>query len=888
MGPGRSPSRLRSKTSDISDIIRGNQQSTDALVPPVPAVPPVEATTPTKNKRRLAGLLGRKRKSGGFALDSNHRDDEEAYPAIPEALLKSRIPAPSGSSLPSSLPPLNVSPPSFGAAFPPTSPPVAARFSTATHDSAHTHPAKPPSTDTEKPTASSSKGGALRILRPQKSISFEVSRPFDFTHRATATNMEMLNSANDSKAKAKPVITVSAPANDVAEDAEIYNAPRAAPAPPAPAKARGSRFGFGHSSKRDESSKREHRSSAAPAKDKAREAASSDDASRTPTISPMLPAKMEFPLPPSSKSMLPRTTAQPGPPLAEAFEHSAKTPVARSYRSAPTSDASDGELTQASSRSMPARPARPASLIIPPAVRPRSNSSQTVKVPSSPSSPHGSGKPSPSPSRLRTIRAGRSSSPASPPPVTPLPSPPTSATFPHSSDAEGWSTDASTRLGGWSTDTSTRIGSLASRKSMQSTSRARAHTIVGSISSKPSSVVSSGLSSGGEDSERARMRYMRPNASAIQLDQTRSSHSGARTPREHATDSGVDDQSLLIPSRPPSEGSHNSGDTSTPTRDDTQSQSLRNTHDTYVRVLQEKHAAEKAELFKRIDRLEREARKRDREIKGLRWLILNAREQGNGPLPSTSLLTLDDDLKMGRLRSGSKSSEMSAASSASRSRTSSGLRHRTDGSIVNMDSPRESTEDGVLEVQEQVSDLIAPWQTYTARIEPAEGERSGSPSSVSSLRRCNTMPDREARAAKLTKRTSSPVLPASGGLGFDIPSMPGSSSDMSMTDVVSSASVPSLTASASASSQASTLSAIPELNATPPGESPDKREKRTSRALKRMSASSIMQAAQTYASNLKIGMSPSIGQVLDRGRTPEESSMDEVLRKLRAFGGEHH
>ena len=91
MGPGRSPSRLRSKTSDISDIIRGNQHSTDALVPPVPAVPPAppaDATTPTKNKRRLAGLLGRKRKSGGFALDSNHREDDEAYPAIPEALMK--------------------------------------------------------------------------------------------------------------------------------------------------------------------------------------------------------------------------------------------------------------------------------------------------------------------------------------------------------------------------------------------------------------------------------------------------------------------------------------------------------------------------------------------------------------------------------------------------------------------------------------------------------------------------------------------------------------------------------------------------------------------------------------------------------------------------------
>lgn len=345
---------------------------------------------------------------------------------------------------------------------------------------------------------------------------------------------------------------------------------------------------------------------------------------------------------------------------------------------------------------------------------------------------------------------------------------------------------------------------------------------------------------------------------------------------------------MRIPSRPPSGGSHRSQET-TPTRDDTQSQALRHAHDTYVRVLQEKHAAEKAELLRRIDRLEREARKRDREIKGLRWLILNANSQKGGEA-STSMLTLDDELKMGRLRSGSKSSEISAVSSASRSLTTSGLRHLADSATVSHDSPRESTEDGVLEVQEQISDLIAPWQTYTPRIEPAEGERSGSPSSISSLRRSNTMPDREAQASKHAKRTSSPVLPASGGLGFDMPSMPGSSSDMSMTDVVSSTSIPSLTASASASSQSSALSAIPELGTTPSSEStPDeKRERRTSRALKRMSASSIMQAAQTYASNLKIGMSPSIGQVLERSRTAEEAGMDDVLRKLRTFGGEHH
>ena len=92
MAPGRSPSRLRSKTSDISDLIRGNPKlhSTDALVPPVPPIPPSETITPTKSRRTLAGFLGRKRKSGGFALEpgSHSQKDDEEYPAVPEALLQ--------------------------------------------------------------------------------------------------------------------------------------------------------------------------------------------------------------------------------------------------------------------------------------------------------------------------------------------------------------------------------------------------------------------------------------------------------------------------------------------------------------------------------------------------------------------------------------------------------------------------------------------------------------------------------------------------------------------------------------------------------------------------------------------------------------------------------
>ena len=43
----------------------------------------------------------------------------------------------------------------------------------------------------------------------------------------------------------------------------------------------------------------------------------------------------------------------------------------------------------------------------------------------------------------------------------------------------------------------------------------------------------------------------------------------------------------------------------------------------YLMELIEQHAAEKAELLRRIDSMERELQKREREVKGLRWLVAN-------------------------------------------------------------------------------------------------------------------------------------------------------------------------------------------------------------------------------------------------------------------------
>lgn len=90
LAPGRSPSRLRSKTSDLSDLLHGrkaNGNLTDTEIPPVPEVPS------EKPKRKLAGFLARRRKSGIIVgVADSHKESEDAadeqYPAVPEALLR--------------------------------------------------------------------------------------------------------------------------------------------------------------------------------------------------------------------------------------------------------------------------------------------------------------------------------------------------------------------------------------------------------------------------------------------------------------------------------------------------------------------------------------------------------------------------------------------------------------------------------------------------------------------------------------------------------------------------------------------------------------------------------------------------------------------------------
>jgi hypothetical protein len=64
----------------------------------------------------------------------------------------------------------------------------------------------------------------------------------------------------------------------------------------------------------------------------------------------------------------------------------------------------------------------------------------------------------------------------------------------------------------------------------------------------------------------------------------------------------------------------------------------------YLIAVTEKHALEKGVLMKKIDTLEREARKTARELKGLRYLVMNGTGSGvyhgSSPLGPSSLSTI--------------------------------------------------------------------------------------------------------------------------------------------------------------------------------------------------------------------------------------------------------
>lgn len=262
-------------------------------------------------------------------------------------------------------------------------------------------------------------------------------------------------------------------------------------------------------------------------------------------------------------------------------------------------------------------------------------------------------------------------------------------------------------------------------------------------------------------------------------------------------------------------------------------------------------AREEAEMWQKeadlwrleVKSLSAEVKKRDIEIEGLKWLILH-------PMPPTEKIRDDQD--------------DDDASTEAGSLAPSGMFSNDSRSIADADS------------------LMRP---ETAR------------------KRSMTIHDFRSSPQRSRWPKNAPNLQASfsngstTGLGLDytVPNVPytkwtldsGISISSSAASSTSSLAVPGLTATNTVSSG---LSAIPEspahgaMDAAAETEAQKQRERedrRSSRALRRVSASSLISASKTYASNLKTGRGPSIEQVLDHA----PPNMDEVLEKLRTFGG---
>ncbi|KAI9056324.1 hypothetical protein FKP32DRAFT_1607881 [Trametes sanguinea] len=225
MPPTLSPAgRLRSRTSDISDLLRGRHDaktSTDSQQrpPPIPThlADPVTPTTKPKGK---FSFLGRKRKPSAVSPSSARvandavaakqaQDGEGSLQSSPG--LDPRVDAPAGpgvspSANKASLPPLNVSPPSLGL------PQLEGSSSKA---------ASPSSPQLNQRIPSGIPTATLRNLRPQKSTSFESSRRSNDSQ-----------GRKQSSSSARPIITISPPHNIAEGATEKFHSPRSAPRPP--------------------------------------------------------------------------------------------------------------------------------------------------------------------------------------------------------------------------------------------------------------------------------------------------------------------------------------------------------------------------------------------------------------------------------------------------------------------------------------------------------------------------------------------------------------------------------------------------------------------------------------------------------------------------------
>ena len=271
---------------------------------------------------------------------------------------------------------------------------------------------------------------------------------------------------------------------------------------------------------------------------------------------------------------------------------------------------------------------------------------------------------------------------------------------------------------------------------------------------------------------------------------------------------------------------------------------------TYMLKVTEAHATEVTNLEKKVLALEKEVARKDKELKGLRWIINNG--DSSQPQP----------LSTGVLNHSLLSPTSTLSESEDNSRIIPGASRRL---YYQSDSGTESHAESIRSA--------------------ASGSESVSSFRRKSLRKPSTLAEITYNLCHTGSTRRPSKLPP--GLGAEkIPEMPNKRSSLSSVSPSPSSSTSSLLPP-SPSITMSSLSAIPEgppsaLRPSLRYDNSDPEERRALRASHRTSTSSMTSsstaASSAYSGNIKRSRPPSIAQVLEKSPI-----MDDVLEKLRPF-----
>ncbi|KII91747.1 hypothetical protein PLICRDRAFT_173554 [Plicaturopsis crispa FD-325 SS-3] len=827
---GKSPTRrLRSKTSDISEFLRhgssraSSSRDTDpaAMSDPPPPLPPMPELSDAPKRSRIPAFLGRSKtkKSPGPSRKSARLSRDSTISAVPKPSITAEpeepssppvLPtAPSTTSLSSTLPPVNVSPQSLGSKFAAHFTPSKLRMPSSPKKTAKS-PLSPESTPPIEESTSLSPSSASNLRGP--------------SHETTRSSVDGSRAQTPRGNASHPAITVSVspPAEDTMRYGDLYFSPRDIP----------------------DSTMSPAQSAAIPGHIQDESSPGSLMQSPSPPTTP----HMEFPNPPSegtaewslyrhktisassrrSSSQDPSSTPSTTPSRQSVDSRRTSRYSQRSMSGASTKelnipgpsldpdsahDLDSNRATRHESPSLSRRPSQASEVSQRGSIRARKIPRPLNTLPSKPpDSRYASPKGSPKGGRSPTLLRSPSSIPKMPttaPPAMPLPSPPMRSSNSNLPPLSGLP----------SIPSMSSLPSLSSRKSVGSPSR-------------PSSMI------------------YRPRAQTMANDQyppdsvppPMPSSPQSTSPREAAYPPNVQ----ALPPTDPLDKENSASTTPEQLREALAGERARYSvlasHLTHIR---EKNDAEKMVLEKRIETLEREAKRREQEIAGLRWLVMN------GTAPNGA-------------------------------RTGNRLRAADSQSTINSESLAPSTSAGANGSRTSLTD-----------VEDHDHQ--------SKLRSASSMPN--AHNAFSASGTATTRSPPNAGLGIDLPEL---SSLQSAEKIIPGASLPSSAASSTSSlplagdRSSAVLSAIPE--SPPPSEEgvseatlavqrqQEKEERRASRALRRMSVGSTASVSSiaaappsttaAYAANLDVGRSPSIAQLLE-----QSPDMEGVLEMLRPFAG---